>query len=647
MFDADGTLLTLNSRAFDTLLFMIAHRGQTLSKQQLIEAVWPNAVVEENNLNQAISALRKALGDTQERNRIILTIPGRGYCFVAEIRRVSAAGDAATANAAQEPALPPTSAPEPPHTSTHAPTRMQSGLLLVLTLTLIVAVLAYAVYARVPGRAGVAGAVAPVPADTAASVQVLPNSIAVLPFANLSADPGKDFFALGLHDEILTQLAKLRSLNVISRTTIMRYLNSSLSAAEIARELNVASILEGSVRYAGKRMRLNLQMTDPATSVSLWTATYDADMENMDEIFAIQADIAMNVANALEAEFLPQEMQQVARVPTASPEAYQFYLEGNAALILGNYQAALQQFEEAVARDPEFIEALVQLSMVSTLLTAVPVTSPEEQFEQAMAAATQALAIDPESSYAHIALASALNNAGDWQAAAEEYRLARDLSGPIDSLPMYSLFQLSLGDFAGGRATLGRNLLTDPINLTSWAFLMIADELLGERQRSLDDYATGEALYAEWFGDNTGVWLALGRDDRDFLEKAITGFKGYRLMEVLEKFPAPAQARAQLALIHQNSGKWDPGQLLNAAMWAAYYDEPEMALDFLKAGLSDNWVTLYILWLPVFDELRQREEFRRFLEDSGVVAYWRRNGWPEVCTPVDDTAFECNWRAYP
>ncbi len=159
--------------------------------------------------------------------------------------------------------------------------------------------------------------------DDEVAVSVLPNSVAVLPFENLSPDPDEAYFATGLHDEILSQLAKLSNLSVISRTSMLRYADSDLSIPEIARELNVGTVMEGSVRYADDRVRITTQLIDAATDEHLWSETYEREFS---DIFAIESDIAMNVANALQAEFSLEEQQRIEEIPTDSPEAYALYL---------------------------------------------------------------------------------------------------------------------------------------------------------------------------------------------------------------------------------------------------------------------------------------------------------------------------------
>jgi TolB-like protein len=152
----------------------------------------------------------------------------------------------------------------------------------------------------------------------------LPNSVAVLPFANMSPNADDSYFAAGIHEEILNYLAKLKSLNIIARTSMLQYADTPKTLQAIAEELNVETIMEGSVRYSANRVRVTTQLIDAATGVHLWSEAYERDFA---DIFAIQADIAMNVANALEAEFSEAEQQSIETAPTTSADAYALYLQ--------------------------------------------------------------------------------------------------------------------------------------------------------------------------------------------------------------------------------------------------------------------------------------------------------------------------------
>src|SRR3990172_3648688 len=199
-------------------------------------------------------------------------------------------------------------------------------------------------------------AVSPVAVDANEATQPapLPNSVAVLPFENMSPDPNNAYFADGLHEEVLNQLAKIKALNVIARTTMRQYANTDKSFRQIADELNVETVMEGSVRYADNYIRVTVQLINPATGVHSWSEAYDREQKH---IFAVQTDIALKVAVALAANFSLAEREAIERVPTQSPEAYALYLEASALVLrltLNDLTLALEKINQALELDPEF-----------------------------------------------------------------------------------------------------------------------------------------------------------------------------------------------------------------------------------------------------------------------------------------------------
>jgi TolB-like protein len=255
-----------------------------------------------------------------------------------------------------------------------------------------------------------AAASAPVAANTEPArtgPAALPNSVAVLPFENLSPDQANAFFASGLHEEVLNQLAKLRSLSVISRTSVERYADTKLSIPEIARELNVETVMEGSVRYAGDRIRVTLQLINASTDEHLWSETYEREFK---DVFGIESDIAMNVANALNAEFTPAEQRSVEAVPTSSPAAYALYLEARSQED-SSPDHGLELLDRALSLDPNFAHAigyrafLLAQSLTNTsIASAIPVAERAAVERQARELAGRALALDPDELNARLTL---------------------------------------------------------------------------------------------------------------------------------------------------------------------------------------------------------------------------------------------------
>ena len=250
------------------------------------------------------------------------------------------------------------------------------------------------------------------------------NSLAVLPFTNRSGLAENAYFVGGIHDDLLTMLAKIDSLSVTSRTSVMRYQGSALSIPEISRELRVRYILEGAVQRDGDQIRVNAQLIDADRDDHLWAETFDRELSTA-SLFAIQSNIARSITAALDAELSKADEHLLDNIPTASLAAYDAYLMGNQSL-LGNsieaYETALTYFDEALSQDASFAGAYA--GACNTELGLFAKTSEISHFEAAESACEQALAIDEDSAEVHVALGTLFRRHGDYQRAETEQRMA-------------------------------------------------------------------------------------------------------------------------------------------------------------------------------------------------------------------------------
>jgi TolB-like protein/DNA-binding winged helix-turn-helix (wHTH) protein len=327
---ADGRRVALPSRAFELLVYFLRHPGELLDKDRLMAAVWPDTVVEENNLSQCIGVLRKALGETPGERRFLVTEPGRGYRFVAAV------------TAPETRPL----APPPPDVASAHPAKPR-GRKLVMTVLAMCVLLGAALTWRWH---------APPP--------VVDRSIAVLPFENRSDARENAYLALGIQDEILTLLTRVGELRVVARNSTLRYAGTSADATQIGRELGVAYLLSGSVQRAGDTVRINVALVDAAGDRHLWAQSYERSAA---DVFAIESEVAQSVATALQARLTAEEHAHITRPPTASPAAYEAYLRARAAAerttrTEAEIHAAIDAYQDAVRLDPEFASAWAQLS---------------------------------------------------------------------------------------------------------------------------------------------------------------------------------------------------------------------------------------------------------------------------------------------
>ena len=254
---------------------------------------------------------------------------------------------------------------------------------------------------------------APVVAPAAADASERLRSVAVLPFSNLSPDPDNAFFADGIHEDVLTQLSKVGELTVISRTSVLSYRDTERPLAEVAQELGVGALVEGSVRRAGDNVRITAQLIDAETDAHLWADNFDRQLSAAN-LFAIQSEIAQRITDALAATLTPAEEERITRNPTGDLEAYDFYLQARRTYQLyteGANDEAIRLFNEAIARDPDYADAWAGLAdaygqRVQRYGFAI------EWADSAELVARHALQLEPDLPQAHKALALALNSQG-------------------------------------------------------------------------------------------------------------------------------------------------------------------------------------------------------------------------------------------
>src|SRR5205085_11038584 len=346
------TQVPLTPRVFETLLYLVEHHDTVLDKERLMEAVWPDSIVEENNLTQNISSLRRVFGETPGSHHYIVTVPGRGYRFVADVkmreadvgpplRRIPEAASATTDNKTE----PVASVAQPNHRRSFRPMLLATAAVVALS---VAALFFWRSQTQNPPKAP-------------AKILLPEKSIAVLPFANLSDDKENAFFTEGVQDDILTALAKFADLKVISRTSVASYVaGPHRNLREIGQELGVANVLEGSVRRAGGKVRVTAQLIEMRTNTHLWAETYDRELA---DVFAIQSDIAQRIATALEAKLAPEEKARLDARPTTNSEAYVLYLTARGT---EDYVEAEKIYLRAIALDPGFALAYARASMLNS-----------------------------------------------------------------------------------------------------------------------------------------------------------------------------------------------------------------------------------------------------------------------------------------
>ena len=277
--------------------------------------------------------------------------------------------------------------------------------------------------------------------DGARQVTANGKSIAVLPLTTITQSQEDEIFSDGMHDDIITQLAKIHDLKVIARTSVMQYKNTQKRISEIGKELEVAAILEGSVRRAGNRVRIVAQLVDAESEEHLWADTYD---RNYADVFAIQSDVAQQIALALQATLTPEEKQEIDQIPTDNMQAWEYFQRGN--YFWNNYdtiegnEEAIRMYEEAVQRDPNFAMAWARLAMVHSILATWSETDTllrKKHLPAAKLALNKAGALEPNHPLVHQARGVYLSSiTSDYEAALKEYKLGLEKQPNNDELHM-------------------------------------------------------------------------------------------------------------------------------------------------------------------------------------------------------------------
>jgi TolB-like protein len=468
--------------------------------------------------------------------------------------------------------------------------------------------------------------------------QPLPNSVAVIPLTNLSPRQEDEYFAAGIHDEILNQLAKLQNLSVIARTSVMQYAGTTKTIQEIGRELSVKNILEGSVRYADGRVLVTAQLIDAATNVNLWSDSYERELSN---IFAIQADIAMNVANALSAEFTPAEQANVERLPTSSLRAYEQYLIATARLGRSQQGSALEAIEAALALDPNFVKALVLKANIhgfrSQTSSAANYAAEDEQM---FTAALRAAELDPASPDVQALLAGVRGRRGEWAAAEAAFR---QTNGATAAAARYTTHLLSVGHLERGREMAEIARRTDPFNGTVRGFHLLTFAMLGDAARSEQEYLNGiETFGNPWPLGSWFVTMSRVRPGRtlaaDDVPPGIGARSAQNFIPQYLQSPEAGLARLRELAADQNLGI---DQLSVIALWSAYFGDANLSFASIERATRRNPQNAFLLWLPAMNEVRQLQRFKAFVTEIGLVEYWRQYGWPTLCKPAGTDDFVC------
>ncbi len=599
-----GVKLRLTGQPFEILAMLLARPGEVVTREDLRHRLWPGDtfVDYEHSVNAAINKLREALSDSADSPVYVETLPRRGYRFIAPVYSPAPAPPAESA----EPALRTDVSAEPSATSARASgPKRRIGIALVAAAILIGAALLAVGRRRSP------------PDRPASSVAAGVQALAVLPFETLSRDPDQDYFADGITEELISRLSQIRSLRVVSRTSVMQYRGARQPLPEIARQLSVDAVVEGTVQREGDRVAIFASLVDAATDRTLWSGRYEGDPR---DVLGLQSQVAAAIAAGIRAQSTEEERRRIERVRSVDPEAYAAYLKGR------YYQEkwqpwsarrSIEQFRESLARDPGYAPAWVR--MAEAELYSYP---PRERMPRAKAAVLRGLELDPALPEAHVVLGLTLTFWDwDWKGAERAFRRAIELDPALsDAHYRYAHLLAALGRFDEAIAECRRALELDPLSGPAghylgrvYYFARRYDDAIAQLRKTLE-------LDRNDFWSNlflSIVYAHAGRPElaQPYLERSamLKGipFDGIAaLQEAYRRGGHAAALRKQLELEARFAGEKPLGSSSQALTYAQLGDK-EQALAWLqKAFDSHPRDLIYIAVDPSYDSIRDDPRFQ-------------------------------------
>ena len=450
-----GLRIRVQQQPMKLLEILLEHPGEVVTREELRSRVWPDESFGDFDqaLNIAIGKLRSALGDSAESPRFIETLPKRGYRFIADVSVV----DTDARPERQEPVLGDLSATDRGHKIQGiglavAPQRRllpTRGIIVTLALVLSLAILSvWLFHSRAPTGM---------------------RSIAVLPLDNLSGDASQNYFADGMTDELITDLAQISALRVISRTSVMAYKGARKPLPQIARELNVDAVVEGTVLRSGDRVRITAQLIEASTDKHVWSQSYEGELR---DTLAVQNRVASAIADQIRINLTPQERAALKNAKVVNPEAYESYLKGRYfwnKRTADGLKVALAYFKQAIEEDPKYAQAYSGLADTYALLGdwQYAVMTPKEAFPEAKAAAIKSLELDSTLGEAHNSLAFVLDGFDwDFDSAGREFQRAIELNPGYATAHHWYAWHLSLlGRYDQALAEMRKAENLDPLSL--------------------------------------------------------------------------------------------------------------------------------------------------------------------------------------
>lgn len=619
----DGGNVPLTPKAFDTLLVLIENAGQVVEKDDLMEKVWPGVAVEENNLTQNISALRKALGEKREQPQYILTVPGIGYRFIADVRESSGEDpvsltsvEPVTAESDNHPRL--TAAKTLDRSNERRNWTRPRALIAALVIAVGVAGVAYQVVRRARG----AGVAPPAKAEI--------KSIAVLPFKPLAGGETDEYLGVGMADALITKLSSIKQIAVRPTSSILRYADSNVDPIQAGSALGVNSLLDGRVQKSGDRIRVTLQLLRVSDGASLWAGKFD---EKYTDIFAVEDRISEQVVQALLPALTGSQKQQLAKHYTEDTEAYQSYIKGRYywnKRDSDGLKKAIGYFEDAIIKDPNYALAYAGLADSYAALGVIEDQSSQDLMPKARSAALRALELDDGLAEAHASLGYVKHRfEWDWVGAEREFKRAIELNDDYAAAHQwYGWYLISEARLDEAQAEFKRAEQIDPLSLYT-------NLTAGMAYFFSDQYDKAAAQYKKVIEMDTSFWLAhrwLGKtyQQQGKYDEAIAEFQTVVKLHGGNMAQAPAlgcvyalagkQAEARRVLAELlRIGRQRYVSPYSVALIYATLGEKDHALEWLEKDLKERGDGLVFLRIEQrFAGLRADPRFADLVKQVGI-----------------------------
>jgi len=617
-----GLRIRVQQQPMKLLQILLERPGEVVTREELRSRVWTDESFGDFDqaVNIAIAKLRNALGDSAENPRFIETLPKRGYRFIADVSVVdkdarpkkpeSTAGDVPTHKDNEEKL-------QGARLEVAPERRPWPARWIVAALALLLSVPILGVWllrSRGSAPTGI-------------------RSLAVLPLENLSGDAAQNYFADGMTDELITDLAQISALRVISRTSVMAYKGARKPLPQIARELNVDAVVEGSVLRSGDQVRITAQLIEAATDKHLWSRSYEGELR---DTLALQSRVASAIADQIRINLTPQEQAALKNVKVVNPQAYESYLKGRYfwnKRTADGLKVALAYFNQAVEEDPKYAPAYSGLADTYALLGdwQYAVMTPKEAYPKAKAAAIKALELDSALGEAHNSLAFVLDGFDwDFDAAGKEFRRGIELNPGYATAHHWYAWHLSLlGRYDDAIAEMKKAENLDPLSLIINADLAELLVLAHANDESIEQSRKTIEM-------DPNFALAHNQLAQAYLQKHLYDEAVAELQKAVQLSGGSPTCIANLARAYAISGKRDETKRLlsdlkqrsnpnhsyaaEIAMIYASLGDKDQAMSWLEKGYDERF-NPGVLLRPGFDPLRSDSRFQNLVHRIGLPAH--------------------------